>query len=328
MRERYSVKTDTYAWNTKQLVPFILIAQFFKLLFNSNRNTVYLVMFAGFWSVVPTLLSKLFGRRCYIIVGGTDCVSFPEFNYGSMRKSMLKKTIAYSLKNCTQILPVAEQLIEYEYTYFDAEIKQQGYRSFLPEIDTKTQVIYNGYELPTVEPIARKEKSFITVAGIFSSVQYELKGVDTIRELAAARPDCSFTIVGIDESVSSSFKLQELDNIKCVPFTDSERLQHLYALHRFYLCLSLSEGFPNALSEGMSHGCVPIGSNVSAIPFIIGETGFVNKKRQLQSILEVVDKATSLSEAELENLGNLARSRIATAFSLQRRKDAFYELIG
>jgi glycosyltransferase involved in cell wall biosynthesis len=285
-------------------------------------------MFAGFWSVIPTFLAKMFGRRCYIIVGGTDCVSFPEFNYGSMRKSMLKKTIAYSLKNCTRILPVAEQLIEYEYTYFDALINRQGYRSFLPDVDTKTQVIYNGYELPSIEPIARKEKSFITVAGIFSSVQYELKGIDTIRELAAARPECSFTIVGIDENVSSEFNLQALENVKCIPFTDSERLQHIYALHRFYLCLSLSEGFPNALSEGMSHGCVPIGSNVSAIPFIIGETGFISGKRTLECALHVIDKAISLNDEELDNMSKAARDRIASEFSLQRRKDAFFELIG
>lgn len=329
MRERYSVELDTYSWNEKFLVPLILIAQFFRLFLKSKSDTVYIVMFAGFWSVIPVWLAKTFGRRAYVIVGGTDCVSFPEFNYGSMRKGLYRKSIEYSLKNCSAILPVSSELIQYDYTYYDAQVKKQGYLSFFPDVTTPSHVIYNGYEIPESEPSTqRKNKSFITVAKITNSVLYELKGIDLIRELASRKPELSFTIVGISENVISEFKLNELPNVTCIPFVGSDELDKLYRQHQFYMCLSLSEGFPNALSEAMSYGCVPIGSNVSAIPFIISDSGFVIAKRTQESVLQVIQKATSLSNEELDQLGRAAKDRIATEFSLSKRKEMFNELIG
>jgi len=329
LHERYSVDLDTYNWNQKFLVPLILTVQFFKLLTKSNANTVYVVMFAGFWSVIPTWLAKTFGRKAFIIVGGTDCVSFPEFNYGSMRKGLYRKSIEYSLKNCTAILPVSSELVQYDYTYFDAEIKKQGYLSFFPDVKTPHKVIYNGYEIPAQKPgIERKPNSFITVAKITNSVLYELKGIDVIRELATRKPELSFTIVGISESVVFEFRLNELPNLKCVPFVGSYELDKLYREHQFYMCLSLSEGFPNALSEGMSYGCVPIGSNVSAIPFIIGKTGFVLDTRDGNSLLNLTEQILQLSKEELSERSTLAKERIRNQFSLEKRKVAFYELIG
>ncbi|MFT5311177.1 MAG: hypothetical protein ACI8VL_002091, partial [Bacteroidia bacterium] len=32
--------------------------QFYDLLFRSNSETVYIIMFAGFWSVIPVLLAN------------------------------------------------------------------------------------------------------------------------------------------------------------------------------------------------------------------------------------------------------------------------------
>lgn len=286
-------------------------------------------MFAGFWSVVPVWLANLLGKKSYIILGGTDCVSFPEYNYGALRKSLQSKTIRYTLNNCSTILPVAEALRKYDYTYFDAVNKKQGFEHFFPEVNTPTKVIHNGYIVPEMRgEIKKKPNSFITVARIDNGVTFELKGIDLLVDLAKRRPECSFTIVGIHQEMVSQFSLNEIPNLNCIPFVASEELIDMYKQHQFCLCLSISEGFPNALCEAMSFGCVPVGSNVSSIPYIIADTGFILDTKDNQALNVLVEKAINTEKGRLEELGGAARKRIQQEFSLQKRKDAFYHLIG
>ncbi|MFC2175961.1 glycosyltransferase family 4 protein [Bacteroidota bacterium] len=329
LKERYEVAEDTYAWENKYLVPFILVAQFFKLLFTTNSKTVYIVMFAGYWSIIPTLFAKVLGRRTYIIVGGTDCTSFPEFNYGSLRKPLIKKAIGYSLKNCTTILPVSEELVIYDYSYFDALEKKQGYKAFFPSIETPFQVVYNGYELPIGDLFEDKRpNSFITVAGIRNPVTYELKGIDFFVEMAKTHSQCEFTIVGISDDIATKFRIDIIPNLTCIPYVGKDELDKLYRKHQFYCCLSLSEGFPNALCEGMSYGCIPIGSKVSAIPFIIGNTGFIVERRDFVLLNQVLRQAIALTKEEVFEKSTASMKRIADSFPLKRRKSSFFNIIG
>ena len=64
-----------------------------------------------------------------------------------------------------------------------------------------------------------------------------------------------------------------------IPKITQRELINYFSMSRFYLQLSFSEGFGNALCEAMLCECVPIGSNVGAIPFIINDTGFILKKK-------------------------------------------------
>lgn len=285
-------------------------------------------MFAGYWSVIPTWFSRVFGRKCLLIVGGTDCVSFPEFNYGSLRKPLISKAIRFSLNNCTTILPVAEELVEYNYTYFDAVRKKQGYKSFFPEVNTPIRIIFNGYEVPKGNPLTKKKpNSFITAARIHTSVHYELKGIDLFVEMARVHSACSFTIVGISNEIIAQFQLGTIQNLRCVPFVGKDELDTLFREHQFYCCLSLSEGFPNALCEGMSYGCIPIGSKVSSIPFIIGDTGFVVERRDADLLNREIQRAIGLSQEQIAARSAASLVRIADSFPLSRRKAMFYNII-
>jgi glycosyltransferase involved in cell wall biosynthesis len=286
-------------------------------------------MFAGFWSVIPVWVANVFRRKSYIILGGTDCVSFPEYNYGALRKSMQSKTIRYTLNNCSTILPVAEALRKYDYTYFDAVNKKQGFEHYFPEVNTPTKVIHNGY---TVSEIGgktnRKTNSFISVARIDNPVTFALKGINLVVEMAKNKPESSLTIVGISKEMVKLFELDQVSNLTCIRFLDSDELVELYKKHQFCLCLSISEGFPNALCEGMSFGCVPIGSNVSSIPFIIGKTGFILETKDIQKMNDLIEKVINTDSNRLKEMSIAARNRIQQDFNLQKRKDAFYHLVG
>ena len=77
-------------------------------------------------------------------------------------------------------------------------------------------------------------------------------------------------------------------NIRVVGKERPEALVQLYNTHEYYLQLSSSEGFPNALGEAMACGCVPIGSAVGAIPEIIGYTGLLLERKELGTLQTLI----------------------------------------
>lgn len=80
------------------------------------------------------------------------------------------------------------------------------------------------------------------------------------------------------------------------------------------------EGFPNALSEAMLCECIPVGSSVSGIPFIIENTGVVVGKRSEESL------AKALKNNKIKD-GKLARDRIKQSFTWEMRVENFMSVI-
>jgi glycosyltransferase involved in cell wall biosynthesis len=69
----------------------------------------------------------------------------------------------------------------------------------------------------------------------------------------------------------------------------------------------MAEGFPSAICEAMLCGCIPIGSNVAAIPYIIGDTGFVLHKKDTDKLVELCHTALN---ADVRTLSRRARARV------------------
>src|SRR5690606_24180716 len=110
------------------------------------------------------------------------------------------------------------------------------------------QVIHNGFDASywCDQHSARMTYSFATVAmGISRKNRAAVKGIDLILEMARQYPHYQFTLIGDPE-----FSCQ-LSNVKIMGKLTSDELRNLLNQHQFYLQLSISEGFPNALAEAM-----------------------------------------------------------------------------
>lgn len=299
-----------------------LFFQFFFLLGKIRKTDLLVCQFVGHHSLLPVLFGKLFRRPVLLIPGGSDCVSFPSFSYGQFRKPLLAKTTRWSYRNATHLAPVDESLLFYNYTYSDRDFPSQGIRYFCNDLRTPATVIHNGYEAGKFFPQneTRTPRSFLTVAdGCESEIVFRRKGIDLVLELAGFMPDCRFTIVG-----AQRLPVENLPgNVEVLPFVPHDQLPALMSRHEFYLQLSRCEGFPNALCEAMLCGCVPVVSQVAAMPKIVGESGFVLSRADVRLLNALVKKTIT---ADMKNLSAMARKRIADNFTLEKRQKELLRL--
>ncbi|NVJ84730.1 MAG: glycosyltransferase family 4 protein [Algoriphagus sp.] len=307
--------------NKPLFLPFFFVLQFFQLLWFLPRTSQYLCFFGGYHSVLPVWFARIFGKKCTIQAGGTDCINMPEIGYGNFRKKWLRKATVYSFKNCSLILPVAEALVKQDYTYDPRISPNQGLLNLIPDLKTPIKVIPNGFDTDFWRDLGKERKpfSFISVAtGTSNPSRAIVKGYDLIEELAKNHPEWSFTLVGDSNYISSN------PNVQVVGKTRSNELLELYNSHQFYLQLSTSEGFPNALGEAMTCGCIPIGSAVGAIPEIIDECGSILKEKNTRLLEKIIEE---LGTKDLAELSKKASGRVFRNFAFEKRKKALLKAL-
>ena len=314
LSDEFDLISITQNWELKILLPFNLIRQVVFLVINIRKVDTILISFGGYWSFFPTLFGILLGKKVAIVVHGTDCVAFPEIQYGNLRSSLLRFIIKKSLQWTSIILPVSESLVYTENSYFTNQTLKFGYMHHLKSIKTPYKVIPNGVIINDWKrntTIPKDTKSFITV---MTAGKMHIKGGDLIIDIANRFPDYTFYFAGIN----SLEGVQIPKNIVCLGFLSSVELNSWYSKTQFYLQLSNTEGFGVALCEAMLCECVPIVSNVNYLPTIVAETGFVLKKRSVMLLEILINKAL---RADLETLGVEAKMRIVENFSVNNRKN-------
>ena len=293
-------------------LPLYLVLQFFQLLWHLPKTSQYLCFFGGYHTVLPVIFGTIFGKKCTIQAGGTDCINMPEIGYGNFRKNPLAWATAYSFTHCSLILPVAEALVSQHYNYDHRISPKQGLLQLIPSLKTPIQVIPNGFDVDFWKDLGleRVKHSFISVATSTSTpARARVKGYDLIEQLAASNPEWKFTLVG-----DSNYNPQS-PNIQVLGKETPASLVRLYNTHEYYLQLSSSEGFPNALGEAMACGCVPIGSAVGAIPEIIRDTGLLLKRKELGTLQTLIQDWMA-GKTQLTS----PRARIERYFTYEHRR--------
>lgn len=303
------------------LLPVYFLVQFLQLAVYLPFTDRYLCFFGGYHTVLPVIFGKLFRKKVIIQCGGTDAMHLPHINYGNYRKKWLRKATIFSFKNCSLIVPVSAALVSSIYQY-DSEVPaKQGLRQLIPGLKTPIQVVHNGFDTAFWHDPGNDKTpfSFVTVAtGISMANRANVKGIDLILKLAQTYRNYHFTLVG-----DATFKTS-LPNVTVKPKLSATELRQVYCQHQFYLQLSASEGFPNALAEAMLCGCVPLGSHVGEIAHIIGDTGFLLEKKDFQHLCSIVE---SLPDKDLSTLRQRARSRIIEHFPYELREEKLLQLI-
>ena len=313
LSDNYELISQDQNWNNKLLLPINFIRQFFFLIFNITKVNTILISFGGYSSYLPSVIGRFFGKKVAIVVHGTDCVSFPEINYGNLRKPLMRWFTRKSYKNANIILPVSESLVYTENNFFSHNTMKFGYSYHLKNIDTPYKVIPNGLIIEDWrkdETVQKDKNSFISV---LSKGNILLKGVDLIIDVASRFPNHNFFLAGIDNLEN----FQEVENIFCLGKLSPKELNFWYSKTQFYLQLSNTEGFGVALCEAMLCNCIPIVSDVNSLPTIVGDSGFILKKRDLNMLNDLINVAL---KSDISDLEVKTRNRIINNFSTQNRQ--------
>jgi len=326
LEKNYNLSTYHFKFNNKAGVFIAYVKLFFFLLKHRNKFSLFVSQFAGHVSLLPSILGRLFKVKSLILVAGSDAACFPKIKYGNKQKIFQKTATSLSFKYCNYISPCHESLIEQPYDYDDFGDHKQGFHVFYPSSRNKLvkSIPYgfdsNFFKRDFNEP--RQKNSFITIGNLKVKTLFVRKGYDLIIELGRRMPNIQITLVGAPEG----YVIDNLPpNIKLLPYLSQPEIIQLFSQHQFYFQLSLMEGFPNALCEAMLCECIPIGSNVSGIPEIIDNTGYLLKKRNIELLTQLIQEA--IDNPALEELGKNARKRISDNFTNERRERELCELI-
>lgn len=324
LREDLIVHEHEFGTGNKLFMPWRLIVQLAFLLRHRAWQRTIICHFAGYHSVLPCLIA----RSSAIILAGSDAANFPNINYGNFRKYLYAKATGLSLRKANVLLPVDGTLIRTEQTY-DAEApREQGVHAFVPDLHTPYRTVHYGFDEQVWNclPGTNRDPALITcvASGVSpnNSTHYR-KGIDLLLGTAPMFPDLRFRVVG---SPTPDQYRSLPANVTMMRPMDADHLRSLFCESTFYLQASIMEGFPNALCEAMLCGCIPIVSNVAAMPRIIGESGFVISARSIQMLAECITAANALDGSGRERLSKLARERIVSNYSRKTRKDALMEV--
>lgn len=324
LARNFEVRSFSFNPIHKLLTPLELIREKIFLLLHIWTCKAIVCEFADYHTLLPTLYGKLFNKPCYLILCGTECYSFPSINYGNHNKKLMSAATCFSIKNATHVMPVHKSMVLSNYTYSDSDYLQQGYKAFCKNVETPFTEINYGYDSKAFffNQETKIKNSFLTVAVNAKGSTFYRKGIDLIIELAKRCPDYTFTLLGVKDELDH---LQLTKNITLLPPVAHSELINYYSQHEFYLQLSIAEGFPNALCEAMLCECIPIGSDVFGIPDIIGDTGFILKKKDVALLRNVVAEAV---KSDKVTLAKKARQQIMENFPEEKREEKLVAIIG
>ncbi len=320
--EKYSIVKLCVQPSKKWRLPFLLIYQKLICLWHFRANYI-ICQFAGYHSLMPIIIGNILGIKTVIILGGSDCASFPEINYGNYRKKLLGWFTAKSIEKAKILSPVHEKMIGYDYEYENFSNSRQGYSAFTKPTKAIVKVIYNGFYTDDFKITGQKrERNFVAIAAYNREAVYYLKGIDLLEKAALQFPETKFTVVGVSPQFLNKLRPP---NLIFLPFVNQDELIEILNQHYYYCQLSISEGFPNALCEAMLCGCIPVVSNVCSMPDIVGDVGFILPKRNEGLLFEIIEKL--LIKSELDTLSIHSRKRVVENYSFETRQNELLKLV-
>ncbi len=322
---RYDVRSHELLKGKTWSLPFRMLHQLAWLLMHAAWEREVICHFAGYHSLLPTLLC----RRSFVILAGSDAACFPNIQYGNFRKPLYAWATRRSVRWSTRLLPVDNTLITAHQTYDPSAPANQGVKAFVPGLRTPHTVIPYGFDATIwqADPrLPREPALFVCVAAgaLPGNAVHFRKGMDMLIEAAKRLPEATFIAVGSPEpsrynGIPTNLRVEG----KCT----GAQLRGLFSTATFCLQVSIMEGFPNALCEGMLCGCVPVVSNITAMPSIVGDTGFICMHRQVDELVNALSKAITTPHAEIIRRSIAARARIAEHYSVEHRVNALLNVL-
>ena len=271
------------------------------------KNSLINIHSSGYYDdislIYGIILSKIMGNKCIL-----------TYHCGSMRDNIKKMgwLIFFFFKKCERIIVVSNDM-------------KKNIIDWKPELKDKLELIENFIKLPeNISPDQKykKENIVLTVSTIVDKQNLYRKGLNLFARLSLNFPKYTFIIVGkcVDNTVTSYLKQLGGNNLKLVGRITENELINIYKQAYIYCQLSESEGLPMALLEAMSFGCIPVVSDKSSLPEVVGTSGFSIKYNDLNDACRIINEIIKKNFS-----GEPAKKRIYLHYTIEKRKNTILQ---
>ena len=192
---------------------------------------------------------------------------------------------------------------------------------------TDSIMILNCADTATFKPSGKKEDIILTVGNI-NKETWIRKGISKFMTSAQyfglTCKASKFIVVGrISEDMKDKVGHIEkvTPNLTFTGYVSDEELLKHYQQAKVYCQLSRYESFGIAPAEAMLCECVPVVTDQTALPEVVGDTGFYVSYNSLSSINDAIH------EALRSNKGKQARERVLKLYNPELREKALVKVI-
>ncbi|MBS1903788.1 MAG: glycosyltransferase [Bacteroidetes bacterium] len=269
--------------------------------------------FADYYSLIPTIVARLLGKKVYVVAGGFDVTYIPEVKSGARVRPLRWFLVRNTHRFATRVFPVSN----YAQHLLDTNSVHHG----------PSEVIYNAVDTKRF-PFSDRERQpiAITVTQLDIVLDYLLKGIDVFIKTAAAMPDVRFELVGIrgEALIHARNEAAGLSNITITEGpVKYETLLEYYHTASTYCQLSMDETFGVATAEAMSCGCIPVVSEVPSLREVTGETGYVVDRTDIQAVAAAIRRSFEATSDDRRRASEYVKQ-----FDIDRRAEALLEAMG
>lgn len=292
-----------YDVSTIHVSPKNMIRTFFDFGTKAPKCDILYVWFAGFQAVLAAIFAKLFHKKMVLLVGGYDAAESRKIGYGAFLTWYRSAMAHFSYRNATLVLSVSMHTL----------------RSVLRhDSPKKLMLLYNAVDVNQFIPLAPKERVAMTVAYI-DKANIIRKGLHIFAQAASYFDDVQFVLVGKDKDGSANELRKESGNkLLITGYLSDRKLLEFFSKSSVYLQLSYEESFGIALAQAMSCECIPIVTELGALPEVVNDTGYYVPYGDVDATVKAVKKA--LEDPNRTDLGKKARERIVSKFSIIERE--------
>ena len=271
-----------------------------------RRCDVVFGWFASWHTLAALTLARMLRKPSVLVIGGFDTASVPEIGYGNQQDPVRRRRARLAMSRATRLVTNSE--------YSRGEVERNI--GIPPE---RVAVVHHGLadRFGEVDP-GGKDPGLALTVGVVDRLNLERKGMLPFVRAAAALPEVEFVVAGKwNGDAVEALRAEAGANVRLTGYLEDEELDALFRAAAVYVQASRHEGFGLSLAEAMLAGCVPVVTDVTALPEIVGDTGVRIAAPTADEVAAGVRRARELGAAE----GARARARVLERFPLAKRAD-------
>ena len=274
------------------------------------RADVVFGWFASWHTFLPITLARLLRKPSVLVIGGFDTANMPDIGYGHQRGGLRRWASRWTFRRARRLITNSN--------YSLTEIERNT-----PIPPARVTVVPHGVPDPFGGEPGEKEREALTVGAIDRTTLVQ-KGQLPFVQAARELPDVRFVFAGkwLDDGVEELRAIAP-PNLELTGWLSDDDLNAAYRRAAVYVQASRHEGFGLAVAEAMLAGCVPVVTNVTAMPEVVGDAGVLIESQRAEEVAEGVRRALAMGP----EASRRARERILTTFPMESRREGILRVV-